>query len=268
MQDIDITLILVLIIIIILIIVGIVVFFAVKKAMFKVKNQLFNVSMTFFNTPNLLDGIKKQKLLTESTPKSISAMTSVYLPNIKNDFPNFNYDEFKQKAENLLLNYFTAISNQTPIQNVNITDNVALQINSIISQLQANNYKEHYENIVLHRTEIKNYIKSPAVCKIIFQTSLGNINYIEDASGRIVFGDKVSKEQTIYETELIYVQEFKQEKDSNLLKHNMLNCPNCGGPISDPSAKFCEYCGTGIKPKNVLVWNFNSIKEVSGRRSH
>ena len=261
LHGIDITLILVLIIIIILIITGIVVFF-------KVKNQLRNVSMTFFNTPDLLDGIKKQKLLTESTPKSISDMTNVYLPLIKNDFPDFNYDEFKQKTENLLLNYFTAISTLQPIQNVNITNNVALQINSIISQLQANNHREHYENIVIHKTAIKNYVKSPAVFKIILQTSLGNIYYIEDASGKLIFGDKDSKEQTIYETELEYIQEFKQEMDSNLLKHNTLNCPNCGGPISNPSAKFCEYCGTGIKQKNVLVWNFNSIKEVSGKKSH
>ncbi len=268
MQGIDITLILVLIIIIILIIVGIIVFFSVKKAMLKVKHQLHYASMKFFNTPNLIDGIQKQKLLSESTPKSISAMTSVCLPNIRRDFPDFNYDEFKQKAENLLLNYFTAISNQTPIQNVNITNNVALQINSIISQLQANNYKEYYENIVIHRTEIKDYVKSPAVCKIIFQTSLGNINYIKDKNGNIIFGSDVSQEQTIYETELVYVQEFKQDTNSNLLKYNTLNCPNCGGPISNPSAKFCEYCGTGIKQKNVLVWNFNSIKEVSGKRSH
>lgn len=261
MQGIDITLILVLIIIITLIITGVVVFF-------KARNALRKVSKTFFNTENILDGIKQQKRVMEATPKSISSMTSVYLPLIKNDFPDFNYDEFKQKAENLLLNYFTAISNLKPIQNVNITNNVALQINSIIAQLQANNHREYYKNIVIHKTEITNYIKSPAVCKIIFQTSLANINYIEDADGRIIFGSKDSKEQTIYETELVYVQDFKQVSDTNLLKTLALNCPNCGGPISNPSAKFCEYCGTGIRQKNVLVWNFNSIKEVSGRRSH
>ncbi len=221
-----------------------------------------------FNTDNILDAVQQQKRTMAATPKSISSMTNVYLPLIKSDFPDFNYDEFKQKAENLLLNYFTAISSLTPIQNVNITNNVALQVNSIIAQLQANNQTEYYEDIVIHNTAITNYVKSPAVCKIVFNTALENINYIKDSSGKIIFGRNDLKEQTIYETELVYVQDFKQVQDSNLLKFLTLNCPNCGGPISNPSAKFCEYCGTGIQQKNVLVWNFNRIKEVSGNKSH
>lgn len=221
-----------------------------------------------FNTDNILDAVQQQKRVAAATPKSVSAMTGVYLPLIKNDFPDFNYDEFKQKAENLLLNYFTAISTLTPIQNVNITNNVALQVNSIIAQLQANNQREFYEDVVIHNTAITNYVKSPAVCKIVFNTALENMNYIKDSDGRIIFGSNTLKEQTIYETELVYVQDFKQVQDTNLLKFLTLNCPNCGGPITNPSAKFCEYCGTGIQQKNVLIWNFNRIKEVSGNKSH
>lgn len=261
MQGININLIITLVIIIIVLIAGIIIFVKVKKTLRK-------VSRTFFNTDSLLDGVKQQKDLIASKPKSISAMTNVFLPLIKKDFPDFNYNEFRQKAENLLLNYFTAISSLEPIKNVNITNNVALQVNSIIAQLQANNHTEYYKNIVIHDTEITNYEKSPAVCKIVFHTSLGNINYIEDENGRVIFGSKTVKEQTIYETELVYIQDFKMVTDTNLTKALMLNCPNCGGPISNPSAKFCEYCGTGIKQKNVLVWNFNGIREVSGKRSH
>lgn len=227
-------------------------------------------SRVFFQTDNIIDGLKNQQRITAATPKSINAMTSVYLPLIKNDFPDFNYNEFVQKAENLLLNYFTAISNQKPIDNVNITNNVALQVNSIIAQLQANKHTEYYKSVVIHKTEITNYTRSSAVCKIVLQTALGNINYIEDETGKIIFGSKDLKEQTIYETELVYVQDFKAASisDTNLIKTLALNCPNCGGPITNPSARFCEYCGTGFEQKNVLVWNFNSIKEVSGTRSH
>lgn len=221
-----------------------------------------------FQTDDFLEGVKKQQRVMASKPKSLSSMTSVYLPLIQSDFPDFNYDEFKQRAENLLLNYFTSLSTLTPIKNVDITNNVANQINSIVAQLKANNFTEHYEDVVIHNTVISNYEKSPAMCKIIFQTALENINYIQDANGKMIFGRSDLKEQTVYETELVYVQDFKLVSDTNLIKAFMLNCPNCGGPISNPSAKFCEYCGTGIKQKNVLVWNFNSIKEVSGKKSH
>lgn len=261
LQEININLIITLVIIIILIVTGIIIFI-------KIRNSLRKISRTFFNTDDILEGVKKQQNIMVDTPKSISVMTNVYLPLIKNDFPDFNYDEFKQKAENLLLNYFTAISTLTPIENINITNNVALQVNSIISQLQANHYTEYYKDVVIHNTAITKYDKNPAVCKIVFQTALENVNYIEDTNGKIIFGRKDLKEQTIYETELVYVQDFEMVSDTNLIKALMLNCPNCGGPITNPSAKFCEYCGTGIKQKNVLVWNFNSIKEVSGNKSH
>lgn len=251
----------ILILILILVIFGVVVFYRAKKAIRKLSRQMFH-------TDNIIDAVQQQKRTMAATPKSLSSMTSIFLPMIKGDFPDFNYDEFKQKSENLLLNYFTAISSLTPIQNVNITNNVALQVNSIIAQLQANNQREFYEDVVIHNTVITNYVKSPAVCKIVFNTALENINYIKDSNGRIIFGRNDLKEQTIYETELVYVQDFKQVTDSNLLKFLTLNCPNCGGPISNPSAKFCEYCGTGIQQKNVLIWNFNSIKEVSGNKSH
>ena len=261
MQGININLIIALVIIIILIITGVTIFVKVKKSLRK-------VSRAFFNTDSILDGVQMQQRALSNKPKSLSAMTSVYLPLIKNDFDDFNYDEFKQRAENLLLNYFNAISTSTPIKNVDITNNVANQVNSIIAQLKANNFTEHYEDVVIHNTVISNYQKSPAVCRIIFQTALENINYINDASGKIIFGRNDLKEQTVYETELVYVQDFKMVSDTNLIKAFMLNCPNCGGPISNPSAKFCEYCGTGIEQKNVLIWNFNSIKEVSGKKSH
>jgi len=235
---------------------------------FKVKRFTKDISRNMFGTTSLMEGVKQQQNLMAETPRSISAMTGVYLPMINKDFPDFNYNEFKQKTENLLLDYFNAIETLTPINSMNITNNVVLQVNGIINQLKNNNQREFYKNVVIHRTEICRYEKSPAVCKIILQTSLENFNYIVDSSGKIIFGRSDLKEQTIYETELVYVQNITLTHDANLTRANVLNCPNCGAPIKNPSARFCDYCGTGIEQKNVLVWNFNSIKEISGQKSH
>lgn len=261
MQGINITLIIILVIILVIII-------AVLSIYLKVKSFAKRTSRDIFGTDSIMEGVKQQQQIIAETPKSISAMTSVYLPMINKDFPNFNYNEFKQKAENLLLDYFNAIETLTPIKNMNITNNVVLQVNGIINNLKNNNQQEFYKNVVIHRTEICRYEKGSAVCKIVLQTALENYNYIVDSSGKIIFGRSDLKEQTIYETELVYVQNITLANDVNLTRANMLNCPNCGAPIKNPSAKFCDYCGTGIEQKNVFVWNFNSIKEVSGKKSH
>ncbi len=234
----------------------------------KVKKRLSKISKQFFNTTDIVQGIKQQQQKMSETPRSISSMTNVYLPLIHKDFPEFNYDEFKQKAEILLIDYFNAISTKKQIDNVNITDNVSMQVNGIIGQLISNSHTEYYESVVIHNTEITRYEKNDAICKIIFQTALENINYIVNEQGNIIFGDKNQKEQTIYETELVYIQEMNMNRYENLQRAHMLVCPNCGGAIKNQSAFFCEYCGCGIQQKNVFVWNFNSIKEVSGNKAH
>lgn len=235
---------------------------------FKVKSFTKRVARNMFGTDSLVQGIKQQQDIMSETPKSLSAMTPVYLPMINKDFPDFNYDEFKRKAEGLLLEYFNAVETLTPITNMSITNNVRLQVNGIINKLRSNNQREFYKNVVLHSTEISRYVKSPGICKIILQTSLEDFNYIVDGTGRIIFGSSTQKEQTIYETELVYVQDIKLAKDGGLTRESVLNCPNCGAPITNPSAKYCEFCGTGIVQKNLLVWSFNSIKEISGLVTH
>ena len=39
-------------------------------------------------------------------------------------------------------------------------------------------------------------------------------------------------------------------------------CPNCGAPVTNLGAKFCEYCGAGIVELNVHAWSFENIEEA------
>ena len=38
-------------------------------------------------------------------------------------------------------------------------------------------------------------------------------------------------------------------------------CPNCGAPIKNLGAKFCEYCGSAVEVINSRVWSLEHIKE-------
>ena len=41
-----------------------------------------------------------------------------------------------------------------------------------------------------------------------------------------------------------------------------ITCPNCGAPITNLGAKFCEYCGAGVVELNVHAWSFENIEEA------
>ena len=80
-----------------------------------------------------------------------------------------------------------------------------------------------------------------------------------DCDGKVVFGSKDAKMQTVYETELVYIQDVdKLENHADALG---INCPNCGAPIKSLGEKYCEYCGTAVQEVNIRAWKFNSIKE-------
>lgn len=235
---------------------------------FKIKRKITNFSRTAFGTDSFTQGWKNQQDVLAETPRSISSMTRIYLPQITNDFPDFNYEQFKQLTETLLRSYFNAISSKQPLKDDNITENVAQQAQAIIDSLENTGSTEYFEMLAFHNTEITRYNKEHGLCTVIFQTALEYINYIQDKNGGVTAGRRDLKKQTVYETSLVYVQDAKRFKDYELDKVFVVNCPNCGAPVKIIGEKRCEYCGSAIHKINLLVWNFNSIKEISKDRIH
>ena len=170
-----------------------------------------------------------------TTPKSVSAMTSLALPKIVSDFPDFQYDEMNTELKQQLENH--------------------------IQMLSVKDLREHFDQIKIHRTEICQYRKTAGRCIITFRSALECYHYITDNSSSIKEGSKEYKYQTKYNTDLIYIQ------DRNLVENELdnalgVNCPNCGAPLSSLGAKVCEYCGTPVIEINIHAWSFSNIEEV------
>jgi len=203
--------------------------------------------------------VEAQELEYETNPKSVNAMTSVYLPTIEKDFPQFNYYEFKDKAENMIKSAFLAISTEDESSLINASDDLLSQIQLRISANRTNHLKESFKDITIHRTEIKHYRKSAGNCVITLQSSVGYYHYMTDASGEIVKGSREHMEQTRYDTELLYIQDVtKTEKGETMLSNN---CPNCGAPIKAVGTKTCPYCGSGVEDINIRAWSINKLTE-------
>ena len=200
-------------------------------------------SRQLFGTDDILQGVKKAQEDLSTTPRSVSAMTRIALPQIVSDFPDFEYNEMKQRAENALMQYFEAVTAQdvTILQegNEDLKEQLRSQIRALVSQEKW----EHFTQVKIHQTEIARYRKEAGRCIVTFQSA-----------------DHIL-EQSRYNVDLVYIQ------NRDLAKGNTdgalgVTCPNCGAPITNLGAKFCEYCGAGVVELNVHAWSFENIEEA------
>ena len=77
---------------------------------FFIKVKLSGLSREFFGTDDFMEGYKEQKRKLAESPRSVQGMTSIYLPEILRDFPEFDYDHFKTGAQAVVRGYLNAIS--------------------------------------------------------------------------------------------------------------------------------------------------------------
>lgn len=202
--------------------------------------------------------IKKSDEEKHIIPKSVNGMTSVMVPLINRDFPEFNWVEFKHKAENMLTAALQAIDRQDLSGLGDVSEDMHKQISDRIEGNKQNGRHEHYERVKIHQTEISRYEKKGGVCMIVMQSAIESLHYVTEKS-RVVQGDERNKEQTRFNTEIIYVQDAEKMAGGTAMG---VHCPNCGAPVSDLGAKVCAYCGSEVIPVNIRVWVLNRLYEV------
>ena len=135
----------------------------------------------------------------------------------------------------------------------------------LIENLNENGQHQYYTEPVIHDTQLSRYNKNGAAVSVIFSSAVGMYCCLEDSDGNVINGDRDVKLQTVYDVELLYVQDADAMGVYN--EGLGLTCPNCGAPVRNLGQKFCEYCGTGVIEVNTRVWKFNSVKEQTRRRT-
>ncbi len=252
----------ILISIIIILILIIAIIIAIYLAYRHVSNKLSNFSRIAFGTSSITEGARQMKEQVSTTPKSVSGMTNLLLPKITKDFPDFQYDEMKERANNVLTSYLRAIDerNISTLQDGN--EEIKNQLENYIYMLDAKGLHEHNERMHIHRTEINQYRKSEGRCIITFQSALECYRYTTNTENTVVSGSKEYIHQTKYNIDLIYIQDRDIVNSHTYDDALAVNCPNCGAPVSSVKANFCEYCGTGIVEFNIRAWSFSNVEEL------
>ena len=239
------------ILIIVLIIAGLV---------FWVRRKVRRFSREIFGTDSLGQGLSRQQDLLAETPKSVSGMTRLCLPQIEADFPGFNYPVFKQKAENMLRCVLLAIDAGNAAGLRDASAELRRQVENRIEDNRRQGREEHYGSIVIHRTEIARYSKEAGRCIIRLQSAVG-YRYYALEGGRVTAGDRERDTQTKYNIELHYIQDPAKLQGGDGSGVG-LTCPSCGAPVTNLGSKFCEYCGAGVKEIEDRVWQINRYEEV------
>ncbi len=244
----------------VLIVVAVLIVIAAVTAIVKIKRKIRNFSNSVFGTDSITEGLERQKELLAETPKSVSSMTKLFLPQINEDFPELNYSQLKSRVENALLSAFAAI-NDGEVREIEgaskeFTDQISLQI----EDNEASGIEEHFSEAEIHDTQISDYRKGGGMCKIVFQSAVGHIHY-KTKDGKKVWGEDSFCTQTKYNTEVVYIQ------NPELIENTQGNavgtvCPNCGAPITTVGEKKCQYCGLAVETINIKTWLINSFKEV------
>lgn len=249
------SIIVILVLILVIMVIGIVCFLYLRQRAREFSKELFG-------TEDIRKAAKEMQVEYATTPKSVSAMTSLLLPKIAEDFPDFNYNEMKTRANNVLISYLGAITHGNASELKDGNTELKQKLSDYIASISGKGLREHFDSVHLHRTEISQYRKAEGRCIITFQSALECFHYTTDSfDGAVKDGSKEYKYQTRYNVDLIYIQD--RSKVENELDHALgINCPNCGAPLSSLGAKTCEYCGTPIVAVNLYAWTFNNVEEL------
>lgn len=246
--------------IIIALVLGLVLVGAGYCAYRNIRNKVKEFSRMAFGTDSIKEGFEQVEEEYASTPKSVAAGTSLYLPRIRKDFPEFHYDEMKNRAENVLMSYLRSIDEDNEALLTEGTGELKDKLGMQIGMLRGENVRAHYKSMKIHRTEICQYRKQQGRCSVIFQSSI-EYYFFKEKDGRIKEGNKNIKTQARYNVECLYIQDrdyVENIEDAGLA----MNCPNCGAPLSRLGAKVCEYCGTPVLEFNIRIWNFSDVEET------
>ena len=210
---------------------------------------------------NLLkDMLKNKEYETEedsySRDKSIGGMTSIYEPQIRADFPDFNLTHLYNNVESNLRSIFNA---KTEKDASLLNDEQLLFLkNSVIKEIEdmnQNEITESFKDVSFNQHVIRSYTKKNGTATI---TTASQVKYYYDTNKKKEKYNHLKK-STIYLCDFIYVYDESKFKKNQITIS--INCRNCGAPLVGLDGGTCVYCGTYSKPINLRAWKMASYKE-------
>lgn len=172
---------------------------------------------------------------TPPQPKTVFGATSIYLPKVEHDFPDFHNSDAVAAVKTLVCEYLAIRyeGKQRFTQSI-VSDGLIAMIDQSSGRT--------VRNETVHRVAMSNYVKTRECATITYQASVG---YLLD-------GEPVEERYAVEYT--ISLRDEYGEKQA-------LVCPCCGGAYTSTSETVCAYCGAGIVHDTIKSWRFTSIAQ-------
>lgn len=198
-------------------------------------------------------------------PASLNGMDRIYIPKIQNDFPDFQLAPVIPQVETFIKTFLDSVEDQdtSSLKKLAIAPSLIDRAEEIIKDVNSQNIKVYYDNIVIHKTVISEYVRENGMVIIRFQSAVGYLHYAENNSGKLVSGSKDAAEETVYVTSYARILDSELARQAGAIDVIGLNCPNCGAPLRSSDVTVCAFCGTGVQnmTEDVFGWTFTDIKE-------
>ena len=207
----------------------------------------------------------KSSDITASSPASLNGMDSVYVPRINRDYPQLQISAVYPQVETFVKTYLDCIEsgNTEALDKLTISPALVDRAGQIIEDMNSQGKQVFYDNIVIHKTVISEYVKEHGMVIIRFQAAVGYKNFVLDSKGKVISGSREKTQETVYEVSYANVINSELARQSGEIDVLAIECPNCGAPIRRGSVTVCEFCKTEFHnlTEDVFSWTFTDIKE-------
>ena len=199
------------------------------------KNRIANNLLGGLRLSDIKKAIQDGQSEAENpTPRTLFGATSIYLPKILNDFPDFHLPEAKNSL-NLLLNEYLQIRFGQADKFVD--SNAEPDLAAMVPRAAA---PAELSDVAFHDCAIRSYIKTSEYATITYIATIG-----------YTAGDKRYEDRYLVDSTL---------KLSEMgIPKKLLICSQCGGAIDSTALKYCPYCGSGIVWDTKLSWRFTAV---------
>ncbi len=180
--------------------------------------------------------------------------------------PQFSIVNMQKKLANLYVQLQNCWS-QMDITSLRpyLTDELYTQSERQLNELKQNEQTPHVERIAVLGTDIRGYFRRDGMDHLIVEMSTRINTYVTDNNtGNVVRGDRDSEKFMTYEWDLVRPTGTKTEEAGEM---QVVNCPNCGAPVSINATAKCPFCDSVITV-NAKDWVLASIKGLSQKSNY
>lgn len=218
------------------------------------------ISQVTTGTSDIAEGIRRTTFEQSVSPKNVADMSSLLLPKIAADFPEFNNEEMAERAKNVLTSYLFSIDESDPSHLTEGNEELKNKLTMLVKINKDKGYVEHFERIKAHKCALNKYEKTDGKCTVTYQVSVQYLHYITEGE-KIKTGRTDLMKQAKYEVKVVYIQDRDMvDKFSDMALSSV--CPHCGAPIKGLGDKKCPYCGSDVEVINIYAWSFSDVSEI------